>query len=873
MSGTEGDRAGRAARWGACLLACTLGWTPAAHAVDPVQFSVARGWHETPLDVALSHADPDATIRFTLDGTDPAGEDASDYTGPLELDRPTVVRAIATVDEELSAGEAHTYLFLDVVLAQPVLPPGYPTRWAERLADYEMDPEIVGPERDEVLAGLLDLPVVSVSLGKRDLFDAETGIYSHATQDGPDAERPASLEWIGPDESWQVGAMLQMHGGASRLPSTTPKKGFRLEFKASVGPARLEADLFGEGATQRFDDLVLRPTFNHSWLAKYELYCECRRHAMYVRDAFVHERHEAMGHPVAHGRPVHLFLDGLYWGLYQLVERPDGAWASSYLGGDKEEWDALNAGKPVSGDGLAWLETLALAEADLADPKHRQALLDMVDEASLIDFMILNHWAGNMDWDARNWYGVRRREAGERWRFVSWDAEFVMTWAGVDQTGMLVEGMPTFLHDRLTANLDYRMHFADRVQELLHDGGPLTEEVALAAFLDLSAQIDLAIYAESARWGDHRRDVYWADGSELYTHDDHWLVEQERLTHTWFPTRADDVVASYADRGLFSALPAPELLLEPGRVAAGTLLDLGVPAGTEVYYTLDDTDPRAGGGAPSPDAQLWTGPMPLNGAVDLYARAFDGVEWSPRRRGSWAVEQPFGDLVVHELHYHPAAEEAEFVELHNRGLVDIELAGLAFTDGVAWQAPTALVVPAQGFVVLTDAPEAFAATHGRAADGAYDKNLSNAGERLSLDDSMGAWQLAWTWDDELPWDPQADGTGRTLALVDPGADPDLPQSWRASDQDGGTPFAYNFEDETTTTPSTSSTPTTTTTTTTDPSTDTGNPGGPGPVEETPGGGSGQPRGPDGCGCSGGAPAPLSLSGALLLLLFTRRGRP
>ena len=46
---------------------------------------------------------------------------------------------------------------------------------------------------------------------------------------------------------------------------------------------------------------------------------------------------------------MHLYINGLYWGLYNPVERMDGQFAANYLGGDKDDYDVLNAGDTVSG--------------------------------------------------------------------------------------------------------------------------------------------------------------------------------------------------------------------------------------------------------------------------------------------------------------------------------------------------------------------------------------------------------------------------------------------------------------------------------------------------------------------------------------------
>ena len=39
-----------------------------------------------------------------------------------------------------------------------------------------------------------------------------------------------------------------------------------------------------------------------------------------------------------HGKYVHLYLNGLYWGLYNVHERPDDSFADEYYGGDKDDY-------------------------------------------------------------------------------------------------------------------------------------------------------------------------------------------------------------------------------------------------------------------------------------------------------------------------------------------------------------------------------------------------------------------------------------------------------------------------------------------------------------------------------------------------------
>ena len=62
------------------------------------------------------------------------------------------------------------------------------------------------------------------------------------------------------------------------------------------------------------------------------------------------------------GTYVHLYMNGLYWGLFNVHERPDADYQESYLGGDADEYDVLSTqASVVDGDKDRWDQAIALA--------------------------------------------------------------------------------------------------------------------------------------------------------------------------------------------------------------------------------------------------------------------------------------------------------------------------------------------------------------------------------------------------------------------------------------------------------------------------------------------------------------------------------
>lgn len=607
----------------------------AAHnMLPPPHFSRQRGFYESPFQVQLTSELAFAEIYYTRDGSEPRRSSAIRYTGPISIATTTVLRAIVCLSGELtSAPMTHTYLFLEDVIAQPNDPPGYPDEWGpytaiagRAIADYAMDPDITenplyAPFMKEAL---LSIPTLSLVTKKEYLFSHSTdadqgGIYIYTGPPeagdvpglGDDWERPVSAEFITADgsEEFQVNCGLRLQGGHSRRPEKSPKHSFRLVFKSEYGPTRLNYPLFSENAVQDFNTITLRAGFGNEWI--HWSHGE-RRRGNFGRDMWAKDTQLAMGHPAGHGRYVHLYINGLYWGLYNPTERLDREFAESYLGGDAPDYDVIkDYTSVVDGNITAWNYMMTLANRNLANNDNYQRIQGnnpdgtanpnyqaYVDVVSLIDYMILNFYGGNTDWDHHNWVAIRNRiMPGKGFRFFSWDAEHVLKELSENIINENNNNCPSGLFQRLAQNADFRRLFADRVQLHCYNGGALTPEANLARWRSRANQIDLAIIAESARWGDYRRDVhrYQEQGPfDLYDKQ-YWLDEQDYLLNDYFPNRTNTLIGQLRAAGLFPTVAAPQFKVNDQpinnrTIKSGDVLSMSVAAGS-IYYTLDGSDP------------------------------------------------------------------------------------------------------------------------------------------------------------------------------------------------------------------------------------------------------------------------------------------
>ena len=110
---------------------------------------------------------------------------------------------------------------------------------------------------------------------------------------------------------------------------------------------------------------------------------------------FVSDLQLATGSLAPRSRLCNVFLNGLFWGVFDVHERPDNGYCEEHLGGDKAEWDILrhNGGQVVDGNSAAWNAMMSRARANLETLANYEALqgqLDVLDAHDVDDLLRRN---------------------------------------------------------------------------------------------------------------------------------------------------------------------------------------------------------------------------------------------------------------------------------------------------------------------------------------------------------------------------------------------------------------------------------------------------------------------------------------------------
>ncbi|MBA7487128.1 hypothetical protein ES707_22690 [subsurface metagenome] len=538
-----------------------------------MEFSHKRGFYDTPFSVTLATETKDAIIYYTLDGGEPykfLGYGRGDgivysdtvYTAPVSISKTTTLRAIAVKPGwKYSDIKTHTYIFLDDVIASSVM------------SKSITEDSVYGPQMRDVLT---DLPTISIATrpGVLEPYLHGPGPYPEWTYD----EVPASVEWIMPDGSdgFQENTGVARFGGHwyDRPGRDRPfdKWSFRIYFRREYGATKLRFPLFegydyGISPVEVFDRLDLHAGHH-----------DMSQRGFYMSSRLTEDTMLDIGNLNPHGRFVHLYVNGVYWGQYNLHERWNADMNAQYLGREKEDYKSIkphvnqggwgDLGEPYDGDGSAWQQVLSLRNS-------YESLKPYLDFNSYIDFMLM-YMFGRSEAEFRC---VGPTGPGGGFKFWLNDADGFTRSASNRASGSSINGPGgIFIALFNEANPDYLTFLADRIHKHLFNDGALTSEKMTTRLLDRCNEIERAFLAEAARWG-YRTPSSWASARDSYINN--------VLLY-----RPASLVNELRAAGLYPATDAPEFNKHGGDVPSGFNLTMTAPANAVVYYTVDGSDPH-----------------------------------------------------------------------------------------------------------------------------------------------------------------------------------------------------------------------------------------------------------------------------------------
>lgn len=366
--------------------ASNAGSTPyTAYATKPV-FNVAPGFYAAAQSIVLSSPDPNVTIRYTLDGSVPTAASPA-YAAPINVAVTTAIRAKAFSTNPTitpSFTETNTYLINENTTFNVV--------------------SVTGPFTTNLF-----------SFGGQPI----TCSYEYF-----DSNQNFILEYEG---------RAQKHGHDSWAYA---QKGFKVYAQDQYGYENtMEHKYFRTGLRDEFDMVILKAAASDNYPGGPQRSC-------HMRDMFAHTLAEKYNLDMDFRKyePTIVFVNGQYWGVYEIRERVDKDYFDYYYGIKEEDADNLRYwGGMIVGPGTAvgWNNLRNfIFNNTMSNPANYQVVKDSLNVRSFAQYFIFNQYLVNTDW--LNWNTQWWRGRGNnpvKFRYVLWDEDNILD-LGQNYTGV-----------------------------------------------------------------------------------------------------------------------------------------------------------------------------------------------------------------------------------------------------------------------------------------------------------------------------------------------------------------------------------------------------------------------------------------------------
>ncbi len=354
------------------------------YAMTP-SMNMEAGFYNSAFAVNITNNDPGTTLRYTLDGTNPTS-DSPEFLGPISIAATTVVKAKSFSNDPTvldSKIEFNTY-FINDEYSLPVF--SVAADDVKRLANGEGDLIPIGSieyfNKDKVRE--------ATSFGSLNRHGQDSWILDHR-----------SIDWVSRDEM-----------GYSKA---------------------VNAPLFSRSDRDEYQKFMFRNSGDDNYPANDDANHVGSTH---IRDEYVQTLAAEGGLKLDYRavERVVLFLNGEYWGVYGMRDRPvDHDYTDFYYDQGKYDVQFLTTwgrtelqygGQQALNDWYRLRDFIM--ENDMGDTSNYEKVTDELNVVSLMDYMIVNLNCVASDWLNYNtgwWRGTDPDGDHKKWGYILWDLD------------------------------------------------------------------------------------------------------------------------------------------------------------------------------------------------------------------------------------------------------------------------------------------------------------------------------------------------------------------------------------------------------------------------------------------------------------------
>ncbi len=699
--------------------------------LEPPRIALKSGWYDNAQTTSISHSDPNVEIYYTIDGSDVTKANGKRYGGELiSIDSSMSIRAKAFSEGYIQSKTATNSYFVKDSFNLPVVS------------------IVAAPDDLYGSSGVFNLNNAWAKIEKKVYFEF-----------WEDSRSPAYTSECG----------IQLTGSTFKIPNQKP---FRLYARD-----RYEGDSFNYSF---FADKTKFP-YKKLWLRT----GSTDGQGTLIRDILANLLIEdSKSVEVPNSRICVVYINGEYNGIYFLKEYIDDNYIESKYGIDRASVDLLaNSGIAKEGSSRDFAELLSTIEQyDFSKEQGYLIIEQLIDINSFIDYLVLNLNTANYDWGINNVKFWKSALYDNKWRWILHDLDGAYS----NSFGSSVNAFNTLyqensaigvLFKNFAKNQVFRDKFINRAADLmnskLHKNLVISKVDSLFNIIEPEIDRHINKWSIPSSWGksiDSLKDI-------IFNRTDHFRyhITQEFDLSGYYHIAVNDVDTAAGYTKLNS------LNLMSKNWAGFYFNDVPISLSAIAYpgYSF------AGWGHSSLDAnknQL----IAFNENSILYPKfKVDGTATAK-------------DPVINEIMYKASSNQdcKDWVELYNPNPFAIDISNWMLKDDKDKNAFTFsedTQIAASGYLVIAENLSKFRAVYPAVDNviGEFAFGLSSSEDMVRLFDDKGKLIDMVHYKSTKPWDANANGTGRTLELIDPLQDNSKAENWRASAESGGTPGRQN----------------------------------------------------------------------------------
>jgi hypothetical protein len=246
-------------------------------------------------------------------------------------------------------------------------------------------------------------------------------------------------------------------------------------------------NFFEDNQNTDLESVILRNSGNDFW-------------GSYFRDASIHRMTKNLNFETARYRPMHIFLNGEYWGILNARDRIDNDFLENKYGLVKEQLE-IGDNEVIDNSSGNYEALVSYVKANnMSQTSHYTHFKNQVNIKSFIDFTIATCYFGNWDALTNNYKYWRSKESGKgdlgKWNWTLHD--FDNAYVGVDFSTFNSSRGNDYFYKYVKSNAEFKNDFINRFADLINTH--FKAELLTGVIDEMKSNLQPDISKQIARW-------------------------------------------------------------------------------------------------------------------------------------------------------------------------------------------------------------------------------------------------------------------------------------------------------------------------------------------------------------------------------------